>query len=128
MSDEGITPYSACPTAARPSSGMPPRWARVVVEPVVMDDGRAGHCELAVGDARWVMSDEFPEAGVASPSPDRGAAVTLHPAVADVDRAASQVVATGTALTRGPEDAGEVGRVATFVDPFGHRWFLDSPA
>ena len=34
-----------------------------------MDDGRVGHCELAVDGARWMMSDEFESAGVAPPGP-----------------------------------------------------------
>ena len=102
--------------------------AVVTSDPIVMDDGKVGHCEMAVGDARWMMSDEFPEAGVAPPAPDRGACVTLHLEVADVDEVAARVTATGTPMTRGPEDAGEVGRVAVFVDPFGHRWFLNAPA
>ena len=33
--------------------------AEVVYEPIVMDDGKIGHGELAVGGARWMMSDEF---------------------------------------------------------------------
>ncbi|GAA1478035.1 hypothetical protein GCM10009623_24810 [Nocardioides aestuarii] len=129
MTEQHLTPY-LCVRDSRAAI----EWyaealrARVVVEPIVMDDGRVGHCELAVGDARWMMSDEFEEAGVAPPAPDRGACATLHLAVADVDEVATAVVATGTPLTRGPEDAGEVGRVAVFVDPFGHRWFLNAPA
>ena len=59
--------------------------AEVTVEPIVMDDGRVGHCELAVDGARWMMSDAFDEAGVAPPDPGRGNAVTLHLTVADVD-------------------------------------------
>ena len=45
--------------------------AEVVVDPIVMDDGRVGHCELAVDGARWTMSDEFESAGVAPPDPAR---------------------------------------------------------
>ena len=30
--------------------------AEVTVEPIVMDDGAVGHCELSVGGARWMMS------------------------------------------------------------------------
>jgi hypothetical protein len=30
--------------------------AEVTYEPIVMDDGRVGHCELAIGEARWMMS------------------------------------------------------------------------
>ncbi len=101
--------------------------AEVTYEPVIMDDGRVGHCELAIGQARWMMSDPFDSAGVAPPDPDRGSAVSLHLTVDDVDAAAARVSATGTAMTRGPEDSPPAGRVAVFTDPFGHRWFLNQP-
>jgi PhnB protein len=101
--------------------------AEVVYEPIVMDDGRVGHCELAVARARWMMSDEFEEAGVAPPDVHRGSAVTLHLTVDDCDASAARVVATGVTLERGPEDSPPAGRVATFRDPFGHRWFLNQP-
>lgn len=102
--------------------------AEVTYDPVVMDDGRIGHVELAVGSARWMMSEEFPEQGVAAPTSDRGASVSLHLAVDDVDASAARVVDAGTPLIRGPEDSGPAGRVAVFLDPFGHRWLLTSPA
>lgn len=101
--------------------------AEVTHDPIVMDDGSVGHCELAVDGARWMMSDEFASAGVAAPSPDRGASVTLHLTVVDVDAAAARVVDAGTPMVRGPEDSPPAGRVAVFVDPFGHRWFLNQP-
>ena len=62
-----------------------------------------------------------------APDPARGAAVTLHLEVDDVDAVAARVVEGGVRLDRGPEDAG-VGRVAVFRDPFGHRWFLNQPS
>ncbi|MDF1602893.1 VOC family protein [Nocardioides sp. YIM 152315] len=102
--------------------------AEVTHEPIVMDDGRIGHVELAVGGAGWMMSDEFESAGVAAPDPARGAAVSLHLTVADVDAVCARVTAWGIALDRGPEDSPPAGRVAVFRDPFGHRWFLDQPS
>lgn len=99
--------------------------AEVVFEPIVMDDGRVGHVELAVGGGRWMMSDEFDSAGVAAPDTSRGAAVSLHVEVDDVDAVCDRVVASGTALDRGPEDSPPAGRVAVLRDPFGHRWFLN---
>ena len=101
--------------------------AEVVYAPIVMEDGRVGHCEMAVDGARWMMSDEFESAGVAPPDPSRGTAVSLHLTVDDVDAMAAAVVATGTPMTRGPEDSPPAGRVAVFTDPFGHRWFLTQP-
>jgi PhnB protein len=102
--------------------------AEVVAAPIEMPDGRIGHVELAVDGARWMMADEFEEAGVAAPDPARGAAVSLHLAVADVDALAARGAAGGTAMDRGPEDSGPAGRVAVFRDPFGHRWFLNQPS
>ena len=100
--------------------------ARVTYEPIVMPDGRVGHSELAVDGARWMMSDEHPELQVEAPAPGRGAAVTLHLTVEDVDALVARMVAGGAVLDRGPED-GPVGRVAVLRDPFGHRWFLHRP-
>ena len=99
--------------------------AEVVREPIVMPDGRVGHCELAVDGARWMMSDEFETAGVAAPDPSRGADVTMHLTVTDCDASASRVQRHGVTLDRGPEDSPPAGRVAVFRDPFGHRWFLN---
>lgn len=99
--------------------------AQITYEPIEMPDGRIGHVELAVDGAGWMMADEFPEAQVAAPVPDRGAAVSLHLTVADVDAVVTRVVAGGARLDRGPEDSEPAGRVAVFHDPFGHRWFLN---
>lgn len=101
--------------------------AQVAYDPIVMDDGRVGHCELVVDGARWMMSDEFDSAGVAAPAPDRGACATLHLTVADVDAAVARIASSGTTMARGPEDSPPAGRVAVFTDPFGHRWFLNQP-
>jgi PhnB protein len=102
--------------------------AVVVYDPIRMTDGRVGHVELDMAGARWMMSDEFAEAGVAAPDPTRGASVSLHLTVDDVDAVAARVTAAGVELDRGPEDSEEAGRVAVFRDPFGHRWFLNQPA
>jgi uncharacterized glyoxalase superfamily protein PhnB len=102
--------------------------AEVVLDPIVMDDGRIGHVELAVGAGRWMMSDEFDSAGVAAPDTSRGAAVSLHLEVDDVDAVCERVARSGVVLDRGPEDSPPVGRVAVFRDPFGHRWFLNRPS
>ena len=102
--------------------------AEVVYAPIEMPDGRIGHVELAVEGARWMMADEFEEAGVAAPDVGRGSAVSLHLTVADVDAVAARVTAAGTSMDRGPEDSEPAGRVAVFRDPFGHRWFLNQPS
>ena len=122
----GLTPYICVGDARRAID-----WyvdvlgAELVHEPIVMDDGRVGHVELAVGGGRWMMSDEFDSAGVAPPDVSRAPAVSLHLDVDDVDAVCERVVQAGVVLDRGPEDSPPAGRVAVFRDPFGHRWFVN---
>jgi PhnB protein len=99
--------------------------ATVQGKPYVMDDGRVGHLELRIGDALLMMADPFPEVDVAPPNPSSGSAVSLHLAVADCDAVAEAAVRNGAHLDRGPESTSH-GRSATFRDPFGHRWMVNS--
>lgn len=136
MSD--LTPY-LCVSDARAAI----EWyaavfgAVVTFEPIVMPDNRIGHVELSFdhavggagggGGARIMMSDEFDDAGVASPMPGRGNDVSLHLTVSDVDALAVRITDAGVVLDRGPQDT-DHGRVAVLRDPFGHRWFLNQPS
>lgn len=99
--------------------------ATVVGSPVVMDDGRVGHAELAIGDGVLYLADAFPEIGVTAPRPGE-APVSLMLAVADVDEMWSRALAAGATAVREPYDSFGL-RNAWLVDPFGHRWGLHSP-
>jgi PhnB protein len=93
--------------------------------PYVMEDGRIGHVELEIGDALLMMADPFPEVDVEPPQPASGSAVSLHLQVLDCDAVAAAAVRMGARLDRGPESSSH-GRSATFHDPFGHRWMVNS--
>lgn len=123
----GITPY-ICVADSRAAIAFYERafGAHVSDDPIVMDDGRVGHCEVEIDGNPVMMSDPFDTAGVAPPDPGRGNAVTLHVEVDDCDAWTERAVAAGAVLDRGPEDSGP-GRVAVLHDPFGHRWFLTTP-
>jgi uncharacterized glyoxalase superfamily protein PhnB len=99
--------------------------AQVVGDPYVTDDARIGHAELRVAGASMYLSDAFPAMGIDGPEPGR-ASVTLHLAVPDVDAAVSRAAAAGATVTRAPDDA-PYGRTGVVVDPFGHRWMLQTP-
>ena len=106
-------------------------WYREVFQstvrgkPFVMDDGRVGHVELEIGGSLLMMADAFPEVNVEPPDPSRGCAVSLHLEVPDCDAVAEAAVRNGAKLDRGPESTSH-GRSATFRDPFGHRWMINS--
>jgi uncharacterized glyoxalase superfamily protein PhnB len=100
--------------------------ARVVGDPYVMDDDRIGHAELDVAGAPLYLADEYPELGLAGPEEGR-VSVTLHLAVPDVDAAVARCRAAGATIERPPTDA-PYGRTGVLVDPYGHRWMLQTPA
>ena len=59
--------------------------ARVIGEPIVMDDGTIGHAELLVGDTVFMLADEYPVEGVRSPEELGGNSVTMMLYVPDVE-------------------------------------------
>jgi PhnB protein len=94
---------------------------------VVGDDGRLGHAEIRIGDARIQLSDEYPEMDVRSPRSLGGSGVALSLTVDDCDAAWERAVSAGAEGLRPPEDQPHGNRMAMVRDPFGHRWFLLEP-
>ncbi|MGI8880182.1 MAG: VOC family protein [Jatrophihabitans sp.] len=122
----GALPYLAVPDARRAIEFYRAVFAAEVVgDPYVMDDGRIGHCELAMGGGIVYLADAHPEIGVVAPDPS-GASVSLVIAVEDTDAALQRVRNAGGTVQREPyENYG--ARIATVLDPAGHRWMLSGP-
>ena len=99
--------------------------ARPVGDPYVMDDDRIGHAELEVAGATLYLADPYPELGLTGPDDGR-IAVTMHLTAPDVDAAVDRAEAAGGSVERRPTDAA-YGRTAVIVDPYGHRWMLQTP-
>ena len=99
--------------------------AVVVGEPIVMDDGRVGHAELAVSGGVFYLADAYPEIGLKAPAP-QGVSVSLMLHVPDTDAALERARTAGADVQREPyENYGS--RTAVIIDPFGHRWMLSGP-
>jgi predicted enzyme related to lactoylglutathione lyase len=99
--------------------------AVVVGDPIVMEDGRIGHAELAIADGVLYLADEYPELGLKAPVPN-AVSVSLMLHVADTDAALRQAREHRATVEREIyENYGT--RNATIVDPFGHRWMLSGP-
>ena len=87
---------------------------------VVGDDGRLGHAEVRIGDARIQLSDEYPEIEVRSPRTLGGSGVALSLTVDDCDAMWQRAVdagAEGVAPARGPAARQPDGRRARPVRP-----------
>ena len=121
---------AAIPYLAVPDARAALQWyvdafgAEVVGEPIVMDDGRIGHAELALAGGILYLADEYPELGLKAPAA-QGVSVSMMLAVPDTDDALARVRGRGATVV---QDAGEGhgSRNAAIVDPFGHRWMLQT--
>lgn len=94
-------------------------------EPIMMPDGKLGHAELELAGGVLYLAEEFPDIGVVAADP-AGAAVSLVLSVPDVAETVSRAIGAGGTMTR-PIADGYGTRNATVVDPFGHRWMLQTP-
>ena len=118
-----VTPYLCVDGAA-----MAIEWyrehfgARVVMDPLVMDDGRIGHVEIAIGDSVLLLADEFPEIGVRAPTSLGGTPVSLVVSVVDADATFTAAVADGAISERPVAEQPYGGQAGWLIDPFGHRW------
>ena len=82
------------------------------------------HCEVQIGDhgsvgGRIMIGGDQPNDGKTVP-------ITLFLYVANVDRVWQSAVAAGATSEMDPSDdfAGENGRGASVVDPFGFTWYM----
>ncbi|BBY17554.1 VOC family protein [Mycolicibacterium litorale] len=99
--------------------------ATLAGEPIVMDDGRIGHAELALAGGVLYLADEFPELGLKAPEPEQ-VSVSLMVEVNDTDTALRRAREHGARVQREPYEA-HGARSAAIIDPFGHRWMLSGP-
>ncbi len=98
--------------------------ARRRAEPILMEDGRIGHAELAIGDSVLMLADEFPD--LDNVVATRGGAL-IRIEVPDPRGAAQRAVELGAELVRPVEDRGW-GLGGTIKDPYGQRWLVSQAA
>ncbi len=89
-------------------------------------DGRVGHAEIKIGDTTLYLSDEWAEMKVLSPETLNGNSVSMVVDVDDVDAAWGRAIGAGAKVER-PIARAPYGRGGWLVDPFGHRWNLQTP-
>jgi PhnB protein len=82
------------------------------------------HAELMVGDSRFFLHDEFPEAGEISPLDGPATGVKLLLYVDDVDELYERTVEAGATVLMPLKDCFWGDRYAIVRDPFGHRWSM----
>ena len=86
--------------------------------------GRVAHAELQIGPATIMVSDEYPEMGIMSPTSFDGTGVGVYLQVADVNSIYDAALKAGATSIMEPKDQFYGERVAKFKDPWGHEWLL----
>lgn len=87
-------------------------------------DGKLGHAELEIGDSVVMLADVAPGMGNPSPTGLGGTPVTVMVYVDDVDTVFDRAIAAGATAERAVENQFYGDRAGSFVDPFGHKWFV----
>jgi uncharacterized glyoxalase superfamily protein PhnB len=119
-----LTPYLSCKDAAGAIAWYQEVFdARLLGDPIIMDDGRVGHCELRVGDSVFMLAGEFTEENHLSPETLGGSTVSLMLHVPDADATFARALERGATQLR-PIEVAYGARRGTLRDPFGHRWFI----
>src|SRR5919106_6345757 len=86
--------------------------------------GKIGHAELQIGNALFMISDEYPDYDALSAETLGGSPIKLHLYVADVDQFAERAIAEGASLNRPIEDHSYGDRAGQLKDPFGYTWIV----
>ena len=96
-----------------------------------LDGMRIMHCELKINGGSLMLADAFPEFGqtrVGIPGEPVTVSISLElPSSARVDEIFTKATGLGGKAETAPINSFWGTRLATFRDPFGHRWILNAP-
>jgi uncharacterized glyoxalase superfamily protein PhnB len=96
-----------------------------------LDGLRIMHCELLINGGSLMLADAFPEYGqtrIPIPGEPVTSSVSLEFANAQkVDEVFAKATGLGAKGETVPTNSFWGTRLATFRDPFGHRWILNAP-
>ncbi len=122
-----LTPYLCCRDAAKAIEWYSEVFgARLTWDPFLGPDGRVGHAELEIDGAVFMLSDAYPDAGVAAPAPGQLPTYAMNLFLPDVDATVAAAEKAGATVETQPADAFHGARQATVIDPFGVRWMLST--
>lgn len=117
---EGITPYLICRDATAAIDFYKRAFGAEELFRIG-GDGMIGHAEMKIGNAIFMLADEFPPMAV-SPETIGGSPVSLYIYVEDVDVFCEKAVAEGAEVLKPVADQFYGDRTGHFKDPFGHLW------
>jgi PhnB protein len=88
------------------------------------EGGVLAHAEMRIGEATFMVREEYPEYGYFSPARTGGTPVNLLVYVPDTRALTDRAIAAGATLVRPVEMQFHGDLMSEIRDPFGHSWFL----
>ena len=119
-----ITPYLTYRDAAAAIDFYKRAFGATELMRLAEPSGKIGHAELKIGEAMFMIADEYPDYGAISAETLGGSPIKLHLYVADADQFAEHAVAEGATLVRPVADQFYGDRTGGLEDPFGHIWYV----
>jgi PhnB protein len=114
-----ITPSLTCKGAARAIEFYKQVFGAKELMRMEGPGGTVGHAELAIGDSKIMISDEFPGFAEA-PRTCKGHSLYLY--FEDCDAVFNRAIAAGAKADMPVSKQFWGDRHGVFTDPFGHRW------
>lgn len=121
-----VTPYLIVRDAAKAIEFYKKALGATEITSVPDANGKIGHAELQIGNARIMLADEAPERGYKSPQTFGGSPVSIVLYVESCDAAYAQAIAAGGKSLRPPTDQFYGDRSSGVEDPFGFQWHIST--
>lgn len=91
-----------------------------------LDDPTGGvvHCQLKIGPASFMLTEERPQMGALSPLTVGGSSTSVTFYVPDCDKVVQRAIEAGAKPTMPLMDQFWGDRAGGVIDPFGHSWLI----
>lgn len=121
-----VTPYLVIKGASQAIEFYKRAFGATEVMRMASPDGKIGHAELAIGDSKIMLADEYPEMGHRSPQSIGGTGVSIMLYLDKVDEVFKRAIAAGAKELQPVKDQFYGDRSGTLQDPFGHVWTVST--
>jgi PhnB protein len=121
-----VTPYLTVTGAAKALEFYKNAFGAIETVRLVGPDGRVGHAEFEIAGTPIMLSEEYPEMDVRSPTTLGGSPVGIHLLVEDSDAVFNRAVKLGATAINPVKDQFYGERSGKLKDPFGHIWYVST--
>jgi uncharacterized glyoxalase superfamily protein PhnB len=119
-----VTPHLVISNATAAIEFYKKAFGAVVVMFMPGPSGGVAHAELKIGDALFMLADEWPGSDISSPTRLGGTTAGIHLYVKDCDAVFNQAVAAGAKVSMPLMNMFWGDRFGKVTDPFGHSWAI----